>query len=306
MDMNISEVYLPAQSEDKNMVSGRFPPQRIRSEPTDSINLLIRSENRTYGNDFDFQSDILTSSAHIRKIQLAKAFVPLTPQINIHNKSVTVTHDDGTVTFDLIEGFYSVQALANMLQSQFLAAWKSLDATNACTVNYNIDRRSIVISDDFGEAFYIQTGCPFDLYGRNVVKFPTLAAGSPTATTVSESLSLGMIYSRFLVLTSNRLTEDQKSFSVVSGLGPSNIVSVIDIASAYNESQWAVSVSFPGTDVVIDTLDYAPRINLLNRNKALKIIDLEIADEFGFNLSTIDTVDHPYKYSCAFFFQCFL
>lgn len=304
--MNISEVYLPATSEDKNMVSGRFPPQRIRTEPADSINLLIRSEDRTFGNDFNFQSDILTSSAHIRKIQLSRAIVPLAPQINVHNKSVTVTHDTGTVTFDLIEGFYSVQALANMMQQQFLAAWQSLNALNSCTVNYDIDRRSIIISDDNLQNWYIHTGCPFDSFARNVVKFPTLPAGSATVTDTSESLSLGMIYSRFYVLTSSRLTEDQKSFSVVSGLGPSNIVSIIDIASKYNEEQFAVSVSFPGTTVIADTQQYAPRINLLNRNKALKIIDLEIADEFGNNLSTLNTTDQPYEYSTAFWFQCYL
>ena len=300
------DVYLPAAPEDENLVSGRFPPQRIRNESTDSVNILIRSEDRSHGNDFDFQSDLIASSAHIRKIQLSKAIVPLCPQINEHNKSVTITHSTGTVTFDLIPGFYSCQSLANMMQQQFLVAWQSLLVTNSVSVSYDIDRRSIVINDDLGALWYLHTGCPFDVYARNVVKFPSKVAGSPVTSRLTESLSLGMIYSRFYILTSSRLTEDQKSFSMISGRGPSNILSIIDVASAYNVSQFAVSISFPGTEFSIDTISYAPKINILNRNKSLRILDLQLEDEFSFNLSTIDTTEMPFEYSTAFFFQGYL
>lgn len=303
---NIASVYLKSQPEDLDLVSGRYPPQRVRVEPTDSINVLIRSEDRSYGTDFDFQVDLLTTSAHIRKVQLAKCMLPLLPQINSNNKSITVTHVDGTVTFDLVEGFFSVQALANMMQAQFTTAWLSLGAGNSVTVNYNIDRRTIVITDDNSENWYIHTDCPFDQFARNVVKFPTLPTGSAVATSVSESLSLGMIYSRFVIVSSNRLTEDQKAFSIVSDLGPSNILAILDLASKYDESQFAVSVSFPGTNVVINALDYAPRINLLNRGKSLKVIDFQFNDEFGFPLDNINTVDHPFVYPTCLWLQCSL
>jgi len=304
--MQSRSIYLPASPEDENLVSGRFPPQRIKNEEVDSVNILIRSEDRSHGNDFDFESNLITSSAHIRKLQLSKAIVPLSPQINIHNKSVTITHATGTVTFDLIPGFYSCQSLANMMQQQFLAAWQSLLPTNSVSVSYDIDRRSIVINDDFAAFWYIHTGCPFDLFARNVVKFPTQFAGNPLLSRLTESLSLGMIYSRFYLLTSSRLTEDQKSFSIISGRGPSNIVSIIDVGSAYNISQWAVSVSFPGTTFTIDTLSYSPKINVLNRNKSLRIVDLQLEDEFGFNLNSISTAALPFEYSTAFFFQGYL
>lgn len=303
---NITKVYLHSAPEDNDLVSGRFPAQRIRNEAVDSVNMVIRSEDRHYGNDFDFQIDLLTISAHIRKIQLAKCMLPLLPQINSHNKSITVTHDDGTVTFDLVEGYYSVQAMVNMMQSQFLIAWQSLDASNLVTVNYNIDRREISITDDNGENWYIHTDSPFNRYARNVVKFPTLASGSPTAFARYESSSLGMIYSRYVIVTSDRLTEDQKAYSVLSNIGPKNIVAVLDIASKYNETQFAVTSSFPGTDVVIDSLDYSPKINILNRNKALKIIDIQVIDEFGFNLNDLNTPGYTFVYPVAMWFQCYL
>lgn len=303
---NIESVYLIAQPEDNDLVSGRFPPQRVRVEPTDSVNILIRSEDRISGTDYDFDVDLLASSAHIRKLQITKVILPLLPTINANDKSVTVTHDDGDVTFDLIEGYYSVQALANMLQAQFLAAFQSLDVTNSVTVNYDIDRRSINITDDGGENWYIHEECDFNKFGRNVCKFPVLPAGSPTATSVSESTSLGMIYSRFIILASDRLTQDQKSYSIISGRGASNIIAILDIASKYSENQFAVSTSFPGTDFVIDTLEYAPRINILNRNKALKILDFKLIDEFSFDLDTINTPEHPFIYPITIWMQGYL
>lgn len=306
MDPGFMNMYLPAVSEDNNMVSGRFPPQRVKAEQPDSVNLLVRSEDRITGNDFDFSVDLLTSSAHIRKIQLAKIITPLLPQINNINKSITVVHQDGTVTFDLVEGFYSVQALANMMQDTFLTAWQSLDPLNSCTVSYDIERRSIEIIDDNGDAFYILRDCPFDKFARNVVKFPVESLPSVPSTTQIESVSLGMIYSRFLILSSSRLTEDQKSYSIVSDLGPSNIVAIVDIASKYTEGQFAVSTSFPGTTFVVDTLEYSPRINLLNRNKALKVIDFQLSDEFGNNVSNLSDGTFPFTYTLSLFFQCYL
>ena len=82
----IPRISLPAVPEDNDMVSGRFPPQRVKVESTDSVNLVVRSEDRLHGSDFDFQIDLLTSSAHIRKIQLAKCMLPLLPQVNENNK----------------------------------------------------------------------------------------------------------------------------------------------------------------------------------------------------------------------------
>jgi hypothetical protein len=306
MSTGIKSVYLEASPEDENMTLGKYPPQRIMTEAQDTATMLIRSDDRTFGNDFDFQIDILTSTYSIRKIQLAKCIFPLLPQINIHNKSITVTHADGTVTFDLEDGFYSVQGLVNMMQDKFTTAWLSLDVTNLVTISYDIDRRSISIVDDNGENFYIHTNCPFDRYARNVVKFPSQVAGSPLTTTSIESLSLGMIYSRYVTLRSNRLTQDQKSFSVISKNGPADIVAVIDLASQYTTDQFAVSASFPGTDQVIDTLNYSPRINTVNRFKSFKVMDFQFIDEFGFCVSALDTNDYSFEYPVAMWFQCYL
>lgn len=306
LETTTNSVLIPALPEHKDMVTGRFPPQRIRVEPTDSVNILIRSEDRRHGNDFDFTVDLITSTTHIRKMQLSKFMGPLLPQINVHNNSLSITHTDGTITTQLIDGYYSVQSLVNMLQSALTAAWLILDPTNLVTVSYSIERRSITVTDDNGELFYFHDDSPFILFGRNVVKFPSQPSGSPLSTPSIESQSMGMIYSRFLLLTSNRLTEDQKAYSTISGRGPSDIVSMIDLSSQYTSSQFTVTPSFPGTEIVANTGDYAPRINVLNRNKAIKLIDFSLEDEFGFKVSTINTSTYKFEYPVALWFQGYL
>jgi len=306
LETTTNSVLIPALPEHKDMVSGRFPPQRVRIEPTDSVNLLVRSEDRKHGNDFDFSIDLLTTTAHIRKIQLAKFMGPLLPQVNAHNKSLTIVHTDGVITTQLIEGYYSIQSFINMLQSALTSSWLILDPSNLVTVSYSVERRSISVVDDNGEDWFFDEASPFILYGRNVVKFPSKPFASPLTSFKTESQSLGMIYSRFLLLTSNRLTEDQKAYSTISGKGPSNIVSIIDLSSQYSAAQFSVSSSFPGTEIVANTGDYAPRINVLNRNKGLKIIDLTLEDEFGFKVSSINTPNYTFEYPVAMWFQCYL
>ena len=302
----MTSIVIDALPESIDMVTGKYPPQRIKTEEQDSINILVKSDDRTYGNDYNFQSDLLTSTSNIRKIKLAKAFVPLPPQINIHNRSITVTHTDGDVTFSLLDGYYSVQSLVNMMQAAFTDAWVSLDPTNSVTISYDVDRRTIEIIDDNAEQFYIHNTSPFALYAINVVNFPTQAPLSALSTDSIESKSLGMIYSRFYILSSQRLTEDQGSFSAISSGGASNIVAILDLASSYNSAQFSVSTSFPGTEVVVDTLSYAPNINMVNRNKSLKVFDLALVDEFGFGLETIDNELFNFEHSTAMWFQAYI
>jgi hypothetical protein len=306
MANQIQSVYLHSAPEDQEMLSGKQQAQRIRAEEVDSFNIIVRSQDRTYGSDFNFQIDLLTSTAQMRKMRLAKIFCPILPQINENNKSVTVTHTDGTITFNLIPGYYSVQGLVNMMQSEFLTAWLGLNAANALTISYDIDRRSLSIVDDTGDFFYIHDDCPFALYARGVVKFPVEASGTAVSTVSIESLSLTMIYSRYILLSSDRLTQDQRSFSIISGRGASNVVAVVDIASQYSASQYSVSSSFPGTDVVVDTLQYAPLINMNNRYKSLKVIDFGMHDEYGFSLDNLNTPTYNFEYAVSMWFQCYL
>jgi hypothetical protein len=303
----VNNVYLPARPEDPNLISGKYQPQRVKTEEQDSSLMLIRSEDRINGNDFNFRIDLLTSTAHIRKMMLSKIGLPLLPQINEKNKRITLTHTDGTVSFELVEGFYSVQSMVNMMQAKFINALKTLDVTNSVTIVYDVERRAIEIIDDNSESFYIHSESDFINFGRNVVKFPSLPGGSPLPVTTSvESTSLGMIYSRFVTLESSRMIEDQRTYSVVSNKGASNIIAIIDIASAYSSAQFTVSSSFPGTDVIINTYEYAPRVNVVNRNKSFKVVDFELRDEFGFCLDELNTAAYSFEYPVFFWFMCFV
>lgn len=304
--MNIPSILIDAQPESPNLVNGVYPPQRFRNENVDSVNVVIRSEDRISGTPYDFTVDLVTSSVFIRKIALSKVIMPLLPQVNANNKRITITHQDGPIVIDLVEGFYSVQAYVNMLEDKFTAAWLALSPLNSVVVNYDVDHRQIIITDLQNENWYFNDDCPFIRFGYNVSSFPSLPIGSPTTAFLQTSTSLQMIYSRFIIVSSKRLTDDQKGYSMVSSKGCVNIAAVLDLSSEYSASQFAASASFPGTTVTLDTLQYSPHINLLNRQKALKVVDIALFDEFFIPLDRINTSTYTFDYSIAMWFQGYL
>lgn len=298
-------VYLKSQPFDQDMVSGKYPPQRILMEAPDSVNILCKSADRKSGNNYDFTVDLLAGIPNIRKIKLSKIGMPLLPQINSKNKQISVTHTDGSFTVDLDEGFYNPQSLVNMMQAVLSAQWLLLGVGNTVTVSYDIDKRQLSIVDNLGEQFYIWTDCDFTRYARNVVLFPTQISGSALASSSAVSLRLGMIYSRYVIVQSDTLTRDNRSFSSVSNLGATNIVAVVSLTSKYLSDQFSPSASFAGTESLFETID-SPTLNFVNRNKTLKLLDLALTDEFGFSLEDLNTSTYKFDFGVFCVFECFM
>lgn len=299
-------VKLVADREDEDTMIGKYQPQRIMAvEPTTST-LLINSRDRLSGTDFDFIVDIKTEAANYRTVSLRKIIHPLLPQINANNRTLTVEHVDGIFSTTLDCGYYTVQSFVNMLQAKLTAGWVSLDATNSVTVAYDANARLISVTDNNGEAFFFQNTSSFIVYGYNVVGFPSQAPGSALSTTTISSTNLTMIYSRFVTIRSDRITESQRGSSIISSTGASNIVAVVDLAEGYNDAQFATGSAFPGTAKVFDT-DFAPTINVLNRGKTLRILDVEIVDEFGFGVTSIYSgTGQVFEYPVVMWFLCAL
>jgi hypothetical protein len=279
-------VKLVADGEPQDQMIGKYQPQRLLASSPNTATVIANSRDRTHGSDFKFLVDLKTEGANFRTIALRKLIFPLLPQINAHNNSMTIEHDDGTFTVTLDSGYYTVQSFVNMLQAKLTAGWLGVGVGNSVTVNYDVDAREITITDNNAEAFFIQSTSSFILRGYNVVGFPSQAPGSARTTTAIASNNLTMIYSRFATIRSNRLAESQRGTSMLSSTGASNIIAVVDLASGYDSSQFATGSAFPGTARVFDT-EYAPKINVLNRHKNLRVFDVEIIDEFGIGVERI-------------------
>jgi hypothetical protein len=295
-------VKLVADGEEVDLVNGKYQPQRIIANPPNYVNILVNSRSAESGDDFKFYVDLRTESMNLRDIQLCKIIFPLLPQINSHNNVLSGTHDDGNFSITLTHGYYTVQSFVNMLQAKFTAAWIALNPLNVVTVNYNSDGRNIVITDGNGDFFYFDPNCSFIKYGYNVVGFNAgVAYDSDTQT----SINLTMVYSRYITVRSNRLIENQRSYSLVSNLGSGNIIAIIDITEGYGADQYINGSTFPATAKVFNTTDIAPVINICNRDRSIRVIDIEILDEFGFCIDTIYRgLTELFTYPVTIWFKC--
>lgn len=299
---NYSFVKFVADNEEDDLTNGKFQPQRVLANPTNSINILVNSRSRDTGDDFKFMVDFRTESINLRDIQLCKLIFPLLPQINAHNNVLSGVHTDGAFSITLTEGYYTVQSFVNMLQSKMTAAWVALNALNVVTVNYSSDSRTITITDGGGDSFYFNTNCSFITYGYNVVGFNS---GVSTNATSQTSINLTMIYSRYITIRSNRLVESQRSYSLLSNQGSSNIVAIVDLTEGYGADQYINGSTFPATAKVFNCTDIAPVINISNRYKNLRVLDIEIIDEFGYCIDTIyQGLSSTFAYPVSIWFRC--
>lgn len=296
-----SYVKLVPDKEDNDQVWGKFFPQIINAPPTNRVNIFISSENKlsTSSSDFDFYVDLRQESANIRSLQLMKAILPLAPQINDHNNTMNITLNGITFNVVLDNGYYNPNSFVNMLQAKLSAAWTAAIPGSLVTVSYNPPERNITITDISpgpGPYSWQFNASSYSQYGLHVAYFP-LGASAVTQT----STSLEMIYSRFYVIRSDRICQSQRASSLTSAYQQTNIVAVLPVAEYYDSNQYSPSASFPGTAKTMDCYDTAPVINTTNQNISLRVLDLHIADEFGYSLSTIYS-DNSFQYTCAFLF----
>ncbi len=280
----IQQVQLASWYEQEDQRSGKFPPQRIYPECRNSGLIVADSRDRISGTSgFNFVTDLKSETTNVRSIRLSSCILPLLPQINDLNNGITVVHTDGTGSVTLDNGYYTVQSLVNELQSKLTALWVALDPTNVVIINYDSDRRRISIVDGNNETWYFSDTCTFITRGVNVAAFDS---GASSFTVANYSKSLQMVYSRYLNVYSRRLVEDARIGSRSSRGNGMCLVAVIDLLSGYDADQYINGSTFPSTAKVFYPRA-PPVLNILNRQKAIRVFDLEVETEFGENVYTI-------------------
>lgn len=298
-------VKLVADREDSSLRNGKFWPQLINPTPTNKVNVLVSSDDKIQGSksDFNFFVDLHTESANVRSIQLNRVIVPLAPQINDHNNVMNITLNGLSSSVSLPNAYYTPNSFVNMLQSQLSTVWNTLIPGAQVLVSYNPPERNITITDISpgpGPYTWQFDASSYYSYGRHIAYFPINNLG-----VTQTSTSLEMIYSRYYTVRSDRICQSQRAPSLLSSYQPSNIVAVVPIASEYDSTQFSPSASFPGTSKTIYVGDMSPVINTTNQNISLRVLDLSITDEYGFNLDTIFT-DGTFQYECAFMFSAYV
>jgi hypothetical protein len=293
-------VYLASVQEPLGQMNGSVRPQRVTAMLQDTAIIQVDSSLRKSGNDFDFIVDFLQSNASFRQIQLKKVMMPIIPQINDANNVLIVRLDAvGQQTINLPNGYYTPERFSNMLNEQMGLLWSTIPAT--VEVNYVPLTREITIESSVN--FGILETCPYALYGKNVARFPTINSVETLTISDIRSISMSMVFSRYVQIDSCELVRNQRGTSLIAGRGAVSVIGYIDIIGSYNVEQWSpTQYLFPGTSAsfVVNT---APRINIRDSLSTPRIVDFQLKDEFGF---TLDRIGSEIQYPTTLWFDVLL
>jgi hypothetical protein len=283
-------VFFASIQEPLEQMNGSVRPQRVTAAFQDTSIITIDSSLRKTGTNYNFVADLMQSNASYRQIKLTRAVLPIIPQINEANNTVRVRLDGValTKTFTLDPGYYTPETLANEMSDKFGALWTTEGET--VTITYYALTRTIEIdsSVDFG----ILDSCPFALYGRNVVQFPTVTESEVLSQQLITSLSLSMVFTRWIQIESVEMLSNQRGANIVAGKGALSIIGIADVIGSYNTAQWNPAQVFPGTSESFQ-INVSPRVNFQKSLSTPRTVDITIKDEFSFPLDRIGAISYP-------------
>jgi hypothetical protein len=287
MDTDRTTVYLGAGREADLQANGKYVPQRVYTTVPQRSLMHIDSRNRVSGNSFNGTYRLIPETSQARSLHMDKVIFPLLPTINDKNNGITIVHATGTGNTTLTNGYYTVQSLVNEMQAKFTALWQALPAgaLNSVSVIYDPSARTVTVTDNDGSLWYLDETSTFNTAGLNVIGFN---AGLAFDAISHVSTSLQMIYSRYVIVKSQRLCEDTRIISTTTATSSAmGIVAILDLVEGYDASQFSTGTSFPSTTKVYNLENSACHINVHNRGKAIKDLDLSFYDEFGNNIYNI-------------------
>lgn len=278
------EVILKATSDPPEVANGKFEPQRVRSEPCETLICVIDGRDRIVGNGCDFTVDLKNEVTRTRKCTVSKIVLPKLPTINPKNNAVTIVHQNGTASTTLSYGFYNITSFVNELSSKLGALFTSL--SDGCIVAYDPKTRVVSIESVGGDQWFFDSACSFIQYGGNVHGFDGYPATSDpllVGSITQYSSTCGLIYSKYITIKSTILQNYLRSPSRNSR-GDLNIVASCSICQDYTASDFDSSSVYTGCILVEKSMDDSPIFTIAGRNFAsIRQVDIQLIDEFGFS-----------------------
>ena len=279
-----TQVNLVNNRDDPLIDSGQRLPHLLQAESPSSSILLIDSDDRIKGTCNEYTVALRSRLTRTRYLRLVKATVPKLNNITEMNNQFRIVHALGTTgTITLPTGLYSTGDLANRLTASINQAYLSAGIADVVAVTYSLISRSFTITSTLAQAFFIDEASTFIIRGRHLAPFESQPITDvPSKTSVLSGVS-GMLYTRYLTISSDALTQNAFSSSILSASNqPSNLIGIIDLASIYTSEDFASTRHSPLYDVV--PVDGA-HVQLLSGQFSMNsLIDIRVTDGYSISL----------------------
>ncbi len=305
---NRGALVLLASNMDKDEVtSGRVRLTQVSTEPPQSVNYLVDSQDKVSGTAFNFVVNMQSNLFRCRLIQVSKVLLPVINNITINNNLVAMRFFFSTtnqwryifITLDV--GFYDPTSFCNEISSKvqdYVLANYAGDmnfantlligayspASNHISFQFLLNAQVPAVAN-VAAPFYFISSSSFIVRGRAFAHFQAFPDTGTLIAPVGvsnyyESGSAGMLYTRYVTLHSDALNQFSYADSRTSDNNQGGkIVAIIGVAgSIINAAQF--TGAFVGGEIV-----QAPVISVLNPQKMLqKFLDFYVRDEYGTDL----------------------
>ncbi len=296
MTSTAMSVALLSNRQRSSIESGSEMPCLVQTEQNDTSVLLIDSKDRIQGNASSFYIDLGYQLSKGRYMTLKRVIVPKIPNITPNNNQIQLRSGaTSTAVLTIPVGLYNTTTLANTLTSVINTGFLAAGIIDTVTVNFDSVSRTFSLTSVNGIPLAISSTCSFIRYGLSLCPFESQdLTVAPTKTTLRSTLA-GMLYSRYLTVSSDTLTQYSLGDSILSSATqPPSIMGVVDLIDLYNSDDFDITSVYTGVYRAID-INTGVRMRIMNGSRSIpNQIDIDLKDMYGFGLESSIQLGSPW------------
>lgn len=295
----MTDVRIVSNRNDSRIEEGALLPPLFSIEKTSSVNILIDGKDSISpqtDNPWDFTVDLTANVYRGRSLQCIKAIVPKLNNVTPFNNQIQIKHALGTTAiFSVQPAFYNTTTLSNELTSKINSALAAVPVADTVTTAFDPITKTFSITSVGGNNFFIVNTSSFITRGRFLAPFESEPLANTPSKSVIYSSQAGMIYSRYITVHSQELSQYSFADSVTSSFDQqSNIVALIDVSDIYEPEDFSVGVAFAGSYKSL-TIKDGPQISILNSQRNIhNVFRVFALDEYGTPVQNVMNLGAPY------------
>lgn len=290
--MSVTPVAIMSNKQRNSIEEGLEQPFLSLVEKPSTAPFVIDSKDRITGNQSEFVVDMGYQLSKVRYLELKRVIVPKIPNITSYNNTIRMRSEFGggtlTASFTLPVGFYNTNSLSNTLTNSINSAFVTAGIVDTVTASFDVQSRTFSLSSVNGIDLCFDETCSFIRFGKSLAPFESQSLLVPASKTTIYSASAGMLFTRYISISSNALTQ----FSVGNGITssvfqPPSIIGIVDLIDLYEASDWDITGVYNGIFRSV-TLSNPARLFIANSSRLVpRQIDISVKDMYGNDINDI-------------------